>query len=319
MSIRMWRIDCPRISVDGMKGYFDIPYGSSPYQKIDVFLPEGDGPFPAIISIHGGGFVGGDKRRGDMILPMLEGLKKGYAVIGVNYRLTDEARFPEPVRDVKEAIRFIRSHASDWDIDPDRLAAWGGSAGGYMTLMAALFADEAYFDMEGSNTSIDTSLSACVVWYPLADFKSADEELYTNSVIKHFLKPLCDIPEDVNEVEYTPAVPVLDDSEFPFHDLDDSVGALFLGTGPASGDPIVDKANVMNYIHKDMPPMFIQHGSGDEIVPMQQSIRFARKANEVCGEERVRLDLIPGAIHSSVWFETEENLNKVFEFLDRYV
>jgi hypothetical protein len=86
--------------------FLDIPYGGlSPSQKLDVYLPdEGVGPFPVIVSIHGGAFMGCEKS--DMqILPMLEGLKQGYAVVAVNYRLSWEAVFPAPVHDVTAKSR----------------------------------------------------------------------------------------------------------------------------------------------------------------------------------------------------------------------
>jgi len=86
--------------------FLDIPYaGLSPKQKLDIYLPgEGSGPFPVIVSIHGGAFMCCDKA--DMqVLPMLEGLKRGYAVVAVNYRLSWEATFPALVHDVKAAVR----------------------------------------------------------------------------------------------------------------------------------------------------------------------------------------------------------------------
>ena len=112
MSVRLWRKNGPMISVEGRKGYFDVAYGQdSPSQKLDVFLPGGQGPFPAIISIHGGGYVACDKRQKEMIEPMLAGLNRGLAVIGLNYRLASESGFPEPVRDIKRAVRFIKANA----------------------------------------------------------------------------------------------------------------------------------------------------------------------------------------------------------------
>lgn len=315
MSLRMWRKGGPNISIDGRKGYFDISYGNdSLSQKLDVYLPEGEGPFPAIISIHGGGYVACDKRQKEMIEPMLKGVDRGFAVIGLNYRLAGETGFPEPVRDIKRAIRFIKAHAKEWNILPDKLAAWGGSAGGYMTLMGCLCADEPYFDSESDpNLEENAELAAGVAWYPQTDFASADEELEINSVINRFLKPTV---SDINDVEYEPAFPEMEESSFPYHNVDDGVCALFLGVNAASKSPVVENASPISHIHSKMPPMFIQHGSRDEILPMQQSIRFARKANAVCQDERVKLEIIPGAIHSSILFETEENLDKVFRFIE---
>lgn len=99
---------------------FDLPYaGRSPAQRLDLYWPEaspgdngpgGSGPYPVILAIHGGAFMGGDKR--DVQLkPMLAGLKRGYVVAAVNYRMSGEARFPALVHDIKAAIRWLRAHA----------------------------------------------------------------------------------------------------------------------------------------------------------------------------------------------------------------
>lgn len=315
MSLRMWRKNGPIVSVDGKKGFFDVAYGdASEAEKLDVWLPEGNGPFPAIISIHGGGYIACDKRQGDMIAPMLEGLERGIAVIGLNYRLSGEAKFPEPVRDIKQAIRFIKANASDWGIRPDQLIPWGGSAGGYMTLMACLCSDQPYFDRQDDpNRLVSAEVAGGVAWYPQSDFVSSDEELEINSIMNRFLRNEI---TDCSETEYEPAFPVMEESEFPFHNRPDTACALFLGCPVNSGDERITLAAPINHIHKGMPPMFLQHGSGDEILPMQQSIRFAMKANTLCQEERVKLEILPGAIHSSILFETKENLETIFNFIN---
>ena len=113
--------------------FLDLPYAKlSNSQKLDIYLPDhGDGPFPVIVSIHGGAFMGCDK--GDLqLLPMLEGLKQGFAVISINYRMSGEAKFPALVQDAKAAIRWIRGNAAKYELNPEKLVAWGGSAGGYL-------------------------------------------------------------------------------------------------------------------------------------------------------------------------------------------
>lgn len=318
MSVRMWRKNGPILSVEGKKGYFDVAYGGeSDAQKLDVWLPEGTGPFPAIISIHGGGYIACDKRQKEMIDPMLRGLSKGFAVIGVNYRLSGEAKFPAAVKDVRQAVRFIKAHADQWGILPDQLTAWGGSAGGYLTLMCCLCAEEPYFDNpDDPNLALSAGVAAGVAWYPQVEFANSDEELEINSIRNHFLRKKI---TDINEAEYEPAFPVREESQFPMHNLAESACSMFLGCTVNSGDEIVKKAGAINYIHKNMAPVFLQHGSDDEILPAQQSIRFAIRANAVCREERVIFEMLPGAIHSSVLFETEENLEKVFTFIRQAV
>jgi acetyl esterase/lipase len=113
--------------------FLDIPYAYlSPAQKLDTYLPdEGNGPFPVIVSIHGGAFMGCDKADAQ-IMPMLEGLKRGYAVVAVNYRLSWEAKFPALVQDGKAAMRWIRINAKRHQFDPGKIAAW-------VVLLAATF------------------------------------------------------------------------------------------------------------------------------------------------------------------------------------
>lgn len=116
--------------------WHDVPYADqSPAQKLDIFLPDtGEGPYPVILAIHGGGFMGGDKDSGEVNAEMT-GLTRGYAVVTVNYRLSGEAPFPAAVYDVKAAVRFLKAHASEYQLDPDRIAAWGDSAGGNLASM----------------------------------------------------------------------------------------------------------------------------------------------------------------------------------------
>ena len=319
MSLRMWRKNGPLLDTEGRRGYFDLSYGDeSEEQKLDVWLPEGAGPFPAVICIHGGGYVACDKRQEDMVKPMLYGLSKGYGVISVNYRLAPKTRFPEPVKDIKQAIRFIKAHGADWGIDCSKLAVWGGSAGGYLTLMSCLFRRQDGFDNPlDVNLSQNPCVAAAVAWYPQTDFASADQELEINSLIN---RQLGIGNTDLSEQEYEPAFPQSEESTFPFHNRKDSVCSLFLGCNmeeeSVRSSELIRQASPIGNLHDQLPPLLIQHGTKDEILPMQQSVRFAIQANRLCGEERVKLELIPGAIHSSLLFETEENLEKIFCFLD---
>ena len=121
---------------------FDQAYASlSPAQKLDVYWPDtGDGPFPVIIAIHGGAFLFGDKRD-VQVVNMLSGLTRGYAVVSINYRMSEEAIFPALVQDVRAAIRWVRANAQRLMLNPAKIAVWGSSAGGYLALMAGVAAD----------------------------------------------------------------------------------------------------------------------------------------------------------------------------------
>ncbi len=149
-----------------------------PRRSLDVYLPdEGDGPFPVILHLHGGGFASGDKR--DIhLLAYLDGLKRGYAVASINYRLSGEAIFPAGLQDIKAAIRWLRAHAGRYHLDPNRFAACGGSAGGNYAAMVALTASVKDFDdPDLGNLDQPCDVQAAVDWFGPTDFLAMDTQL----------------------------------------------------------------------------------------------------------------------------------------------
>ena len=272
---------------------FDLPYAHiSPAQKLDIYWPaEGDGPFPVIVSIHGGAFMGGDKRD-VQLLPMLEALDRGYAVAGVNYRMSGEAKFPALVHDVKAAIRWIRANAAMYLLDPTRIAVWGGSAGGYQALMAGVTAGVPELeDLSLGNPDQPSDVQAVVAWFPPADFLLMDAQLVESGLI----------PGDKED-----------------HSAANSPESLLLGHKVTEVPELVRAANPETYIRPGAPPLLIQHGLLDDTVPYQQSANFAAKARAILGDEHVTLDLIPGARHGhdDPAFGAPENVAKVLDFLD---
>lgn len=125
--------------------------------KLDACVPDGPGPFPAVILIHGGGWNSGDKsggRRHALIAPMEAPLTQaGYAWFSINYRLVPHAPWPEPFDDVKAAIRWVYAHAREYRLDPSRIAISGESAGGHLAALAAVDPDP------------DTRVAAAVIFY----------------------------------------------------------------------------------------------------------------------------------------------------------
>ncbi|HEY2572876.1 MAG TPA: alpha/beta hydrolase, partial [Verrucomicrobiaceae bacterium] len=104
---------------------------------LDAFVPDGAGPFPACILVHGGGFTKGDKTT--FIKPLFEPLSKaGYAWFTINYRLAPDHRWPACLDDVESAIRWVRAHASEFKVDTKRIALIGESAGGHLVSLAGV-------------------------------------------------------------------------------------------------------------------------------------------------------------------------------------
>jgi acetyl esterase/lipase len=114
----------------------DVPYANaSPAQKMDIYLPNSKGPYPVVIWIHDGGFESGDKSGNESKLAK-EALLRGYAVVSINYRLSKDAKFPAQINDVKAAIRFLRANAKKYNLNPDKTAVWGNSAGEGLAALA---------------------------------------------------------------------------------------------------------------------------------------------------------------------------------------
>jgi alpha-L-fucosidase 2 len=110
--------------------------------RLDASVPEGKGPFPAVILLHGGGWSTGDKSGGKnraLIAPMQDPLSRaGFAWFSINYRLAPTNRYPACLEDVETAIRWVKAHAGEFGIDTNRLALAGESAGAHLAALAAV-------------------------------------------------------------------------------------------------------------------------------------------------------------------------------------
>jgi acetyl esterase/lipase len=110
----------------------DVKYGPHERNVLDFWKARSDGPAPLLVSIHGGGFLAGDKSVQPQLLK--DCLDAGISVAAISYRYSSQAIAPAPFQDGARAIQFLRSQAKDWNIDPKRLAATGGSAGAGISL-----------------------------------------------------------------------------------------------------------------------------------------------------------------------------------------
>jgi len=110
----------------------DVKYGPHDRNVMDVWLAKSDKPTPVLVSIHGGGFSGGNKSiSGDLLRQCLD---SGISAVAITYRLSGEAKAPAQFHDAARAIQFIRSKDKEWNLDPTRIAATGGSAGAGLSL-----------------------------------------------------------------------------------------------------------------------------------------------------------------------------------------
>ena len=121
----------------------NVEYGRHDGEALlgDLWAPKAAGKYPAIVAVHGGGWQGGSKSAYRFWGPFLA--QRGYVVFSIDYRLVKPGKkmFPESVYDVKAAVQFVRSHAAELKVDPDRIALMGDSAGAHLAALVALGGD----------------------------------------------------------------------------------------------------------------------------------------------------------------------------------
>ncbi|MEO1406772.1 MAG: alpha/beta hydrolase, partial [Pseudomonadota bacterium] len=208
-----------------------------------------------------------------------EGISRGYAVISIGYRLSGEATFPAAIDDVQAAIRFARQNSETFGLDSTRFAIWGGSAGGNLAALAAT----------KGNAEDGSQVHAAVDWFGPIQFDRMDDQFEALE-----LKPQLGPTNAIKSPE----------SRY-----------IGMAVGAEEASALLLAASPQSYITPDDPPFFIQHGTADRNIPVTQSVNFANALSSVIGPENVTLEIIEGAGHGGAEFETEANINKVFDFL----
>jgi acetyl esterase/lipase len=213
--------------------------------KLDVYMPTAPAvqPRPAIVQVHGGGWIIGSRR--EQGIPLLMHLAAaGWVGFNIDYRLSPRATFPDHLVDVKRAIAWVREHAAEYGADPGFVAVTGGSAGGHLSALAALTADDP--TLQPGFEDADTSVAACVPFYGVYDF--LDEDGLHLPLLHRVLER-----------------------------------AVFKATRAEAPGRFRD-ASPVHRIHPDAPPTFVVHGERDSLVPVEEARRFVAKLREVSRE-----------------------------------
>jgi len=286
--------------------WLDVDYTPEkphPMRKLDIYLPEeGDGPFPALITVHGGAFSFGQKDDAQCAL-WCEAIPHGFAVVGVEQRLCNpkggmfgaaeynkEGVFPNPVFDVKAAIRFLRANAAAYKLDPSKFAIAGGSAGGYHAVIAAASANNpAMRDESLGYADVSEEVHAVVTQFGVGDMV----------VLSEF-------------TEKTPAMPIPgSDQTFKMPNYAD----IFLGVNAREHPELAWFSTPSTWLTKDMPPIYIQHGVADEVVPVECSRLLRERIEQVCGKDRYVYEEFEGYTHADMRFNEDGNIQKIIAWL----
>jgi acetyl esterase len=175
--------------------------------RLDAFVPAGTGPFPALIALHGGGWVMGDKQEWDNSCRSLA--IAGFACFSVNYRLAPEYPYPAAVEDALAAVRWVRDHASEYQVDPTRLGAIGSSAGAHLAAMIGYTGD--------GSTDTGTRVRVIALWSPVTDVATLLPDRTnineTHSNVHEFLD--CDLTDCADRKKEASPVTYVDPSDPP--------------------------------------------------------------------------------------------------------
>ncbi len=287
------KADKPEIGLISNVVYEQVPSRgyANVLMQMDILQPKTKEKKPAILFVTGGGFINANKDNGIQLRMHLA--ENGYVVGSISYRVAPTAKFPEPLEDVKAAIRYLKANADRFGIDPSRIGIVGGSAGGYLTAMAGTTSGTKMFD-RGENLQVTSDVKAAVDLYGLSDLTQIGSDFSADVQARHR-------SAGATEALWVNGSPVF---------------------GGRDGGILADKqaaeaANPIHYISKTSAPMLLMHGTSDTVVsPSQTDLLYQALQKSGIPSERY---LVTGAAHGGKYWVQEPVLKIITDFFDRYL
>ncbi|HEY1861024.1 MAG TPA: alpha/beta hydrolase [Gemmataceae bacterium] len=165
----------------------DLVYGKGgdTEMKLDLAMPkDGDGPFPVVVCIHGGGWRGGKRQDMGKTIEVLAG--RGYVAVTPSYRLAPDAKFPAQIEDVKASVRWLRANAKTYKINPDRIGAIGFSAGAHLACLLGVTCKDDGLEGKGGCAEEPSRVQCVVSFFGPTDLTRDD---WTKDVEENILVP----------------------------------------------------------------------------------------------------------------------------------
>lgn len=261
----------------------DIDYAGkgNPNQKLDLLLPKehASKKRPMVVFIHGGGWHSGRKEDGLDVIRAVTATGD-YAAATINYRLSQEAKWPAQIHDCKAAIRFLRGKADEYGIDANRIGVVGMSAGGHLVSLLGTGNDDASLEGEvGAFAKISSRVQCVVNFFGPTDFFS----------------------------DYLP-------NPTPEKAEGRKLVIQLLGRNEAEASRNAKAASPVAWVTKDDAPFFTAHGTNDTLVPFSQASTI-HTALEKAGVES-HLVAMQGAGHG---FASPELNRRIRQFLDLHL
>lgn len=202
---------------------------------LDLYLPlESDKPAPVVMWVHGGGWKNGSKERCQAAWLA----EHGFAVASINYRLTHEAQWPAQIDDCRAAVRWLREHAQQYNLDAKHIAAWGSSAGGHLVAVLGTLSPP---ENEGTSSQVQ----AVCDWFGPTDLLTMPPNVLGNGRT--------------------------------LEDIANSNGAKLLGGTVRDLPELAKQASAYYQVSANDPPFLIMHGDKDPGVPLEQSQKLHDK------------------------------------------
>ncbi len=256
--------------------HYNLTYNPGKPVTLHLIVPRAvSAPRPLLILVHGGGWRTGKKE--GMLQLALDVAAHGFACATISYTLSDVAPFPAAIQDVKTAIRFLRSVAEEYGLDPERFAGLGCSAGAHLISLAALAGPEAGWD-DGAYAGYPSTLQAFIDICGPTDFPS-----FTRFCLNGDVPP----------------------AENPYFQ--------FLDYGKPGFEERERLASPLTHVKSGAPPALVIHGQEDPIVPFAQAETFVEALNNagVCAQ----LVSYPQTDHGVLYVHYEKNVPLIVNFL----
>ena len=258
---------------------------------MDILQPEGKEPLPLIVFITGGGFIMSPKN--NWIQQRMALAEAGYIVASIEYRHAPLSKFPLPVQDCKLAIRWLRAHAKQYNIDVNRVGVLGNSAGGYLSAFMGVTSGSREFDV-GEYLDQSSEILCAADIFGISDLLTIG----------------ADYPPEIQALHRSAGI----------------TEAMWLKGVPGFGGPdggVQDfpeeakKASPISYVSDKTVPMLFMHGDNDKTVSPSETDRMFQKVRE-CGVEAERY-VVKGAAHGGIYWVQEPVLKIMIDFFDKYL
>lgn len=233
---------------------------------------------PVILYIHGGAFRGGTHDNPNHLVTA----GRGYFSANVEYRLSGEATWPALIHDVKAAVRWVRGHAGEYGLDPDRIGVWGHSAGACLSMLLGTSGDVAELEGEEGLTGVSSRVQCVVSYFGLSDFAA--------------------LPGQPSTMDHSAA---------------DSPEGMLLGGAIADRPAEATAASPITYVSGDDPPFLLLHGAKDTTLPYRQSEALYEAL--LAAGAAAEYELLPEAGHGGPGWDDPELVARVARFWDDHL